>query len=135
MFPDGISLMANKITAVWVDADQRFAFGIGGPGAVEVDQEQFAALMAAQSSGKVIGRGEDGMPCLSDPPAPLPPSKDEVEAARLRAYADPLTGSDRYFAEAQRESLLGNVEAADAAKALGMARFAEIQAEYPWPAE
>lgn len=64
-----------------------------------------------------------------------PPTREQVEAARLRAYADPITGSDRYFAEAQRESLLGNVEAADAAKALGMARFAEIQAEYPWPAE
>ncbi len=69
-------------------------------------------------------------------PAPPPaPSRAEVEAARLRAYADPLTGSDRYFAEAQRETLLGHAEAADAAKALGMARFAEIQAENPWPAE
>lgn len=68
-----------------------------------------------------------------DPPSP--PTREEVESSRLRAYADPLTGSDRYFAEAQREGLLGNTEAADAAKALGMARFAEIQAEYPWPAE
>lgn len=69
-------------------------------------------------------------------PAPLPaPTRAEVEAARLRAYADPLTGSDRYFAEAQRETLLGNTEAAEAAKALGLARFAEIQAEYPWPSE
>ncbi|WID41937.1 tail protein [Pseudomonas phage PG1] len=68
-------------------------------------------------------------------PPPVPPTRDEVEAARLRAYADPLTGSDRYFAEAQRESLLGNAEAAESAKLLGLARFAEIQAEYPWPAE
>lgn len=64
-----------------------------------------------------------------------PPSRDEIEVARLRAYADPLTGSDRYFAEAQREGLLGNAEAAESAKALGMARFAEIQAEYLWPTE
>lgn len=64
-----------------------------------------------------------------------PPTRDEVERMRLRAYADPITGSDRYFAEAQRESLLGNAEAAEAAKALGMARFAEIQADNPWPAE
>lgn len=64
-----------------------------------------------------------------------PPSRDEIEAQRLRAYADPLTGSDRYFAEAQREGLLGNDEAADSAKALGMARFAEIQSQYPWPDE
>ncbi|MBS9758428.1 hypothetical protein GOY11_21385 [Pseudomonas aeruginosa] len=67
---------------------------------------------------------------------PAPPlNREQVEEQRLRAYADPLIGSDRYFAEAQRESLLGNAEAAEAAKALGLARFAEIQAEYPWPAE
>ena len=66
---------------------------------------------------------------------PPPPTREQVEAQRLRAYADPITGSDRYFAEAQRESLLGNAEAAEAAKALGLSRFAEIQAEYPWPAE
>lgn len=65
----------------------------------------------------------------------IPPTRQEAEVARLRAYADPLTGSDRYFAEAQRESLMGNEEAAEAAKALGMARFAEIQAENPWPTE
>jgi hypothetical protein len=64
-----------------------------------------------------------------------PPTRAQVEAQRLRAYAEPLTGSDRYFAEAQREALIGNAEAAEAAKALGLARFAEIQAEYPWPAE
>ncbi|HFT8653748.1 TPA: hypothetical protein ACGSS8_005481 [Pseudomonas aeruginosa] len=69
-----------------------------------------------------------------NPPA-FPLTREQVEAQRLRAYAEPLTGSDRYFAEAQRETLLGNAEAADAAKALGMARFAEIQAEFPWPAE
>lgn len=68
-------------------------------------------------------------------PPPPPVTREQVEEQRLRAYADPLAGSDRYFAEAQRESLLGNAEAADAAKALGMARFAEIQAEFPWPAE
>lgn len=62
-----------------------------------------------------------------------PPTRGQVEASRLRAYAEPITGSDRYFAEAQRETLLGNTEAAEAAKTLGMARFAEIQAQLPWP--
>lgn len=77
--------------------------------------------------------GDKWLPPL--PPEAIKLTRDQVEASRLRAYADPITGSDRYFAEAQRESLLGNAEAADAAKALGMARFAAIQAEYPWPAE
>ena len=62
-------------------------------------------------------------------------TREAVEAARLRAYADPLTGSDRYFAEANREALMGNQGAADAAKAAGVARFAEIQAAHPWPPE
>ncbi|WP_313226269.1 hypothetical protein [Stutzerimonas chloritidismutans] len=66
------------------------------------------------------------------PPEP-PQARVQVETLRLRAYADPLTGSDRHFAEAQRESLMGNHEAAEAAKVAGMLRFAEIQAEYPWP--
>jgi hypothetical protein len=71
------------------------------------------------------------VPGLVTPPL----TREEIEELRLRAYADPVMGSDRYFAEAQRESLLGNAAAAESAKALGMARFAEIQAEYPWPAE
>lgn len=62
-------------------------------------------------------------------------SRADIEALRLKAYADPLTGSDRYFAEAQRESLLGHADTAEAAKAKGLARFAEIQHEYPWPEE
>lgn len=68
------------------------------------------------------------------PPA-VPRTRAEVEALRLRAYAEPITGSDRYFAEAQRESLLGNPEGAETAKRLGLERFAAIQTEYPWPAE
>jgi len=86
------------------------------------------------SSAVAPGWTYDGQ-TFAAPAPPLPPTRGEVEGARLRAYADPLRGSDRYFAEAQRESLLGNAEAAEVAKALGMARFAEIQAEFPWPVE
>lgn len=103
--------------------------------AVEITQAQYIALLEGLAEGKLIAANAEGRPVLSDPPPLPPPTALEVEAARLRAYADPLIGSDRYFAEAQRESLLGNAEAAEAAKALGLARFAEIQAEYPWPAE
>lgn len=103
--------------------------------AVQIDDARYLAVLANPEPGKIRSHDADGLPILIDPPPPSPPSREQVEAARLRAYADPLTGSDRYFAEAQRESLLGNAEAADAAKALGMARFAEIQAENPWPTE
>lgn len=91
--------------------------------------------------GRIIGAFANAQPGIAEEwvdgadVEPVPPSREEVEAARLRAYSDPITGSDRYFAEAQRESLLGNAEAAEAAKALGLARFAEIQADNPWPAE
>lgn len=104
-------------------------------GMVEITPEEIAELRAGEDQGKAIDWGDDGCPFLCDPPPPPPPTREQVEASRLRAYADPLTGSDRYFAEAQRESLLGNAEAAEAAKALGLARFAEIQAGNPWPAE
>ena len=78
---------------------------------------------------------QSGLFVAPPPAAPIVRAREAVEASRLIAYANPISGSDRYFAEAQRESLLGNAEAAEAAKALGMARFAEIQAANPWPAE
>lgn len=85
----------------------------------------------------VVPSAPDDARCiwLGDSWGPVIMTRAEIEAHRLRAYADPLTGSDRYFAEAQRESLLGNNDAAAAAKAAGLARFAEIQAKYPWPDE
>lgn len=103
--------------------------------AVEVTTEERAALLEGEALGHVIAVSPAGRPVLENPAPPAPPTREQIEAQRLRAYADPLIGSDRYFAEAQRESLLGNVEAAEAAKARGLARFAEIQAEYPWPVE
>lgn len=58
----------------------------------------------------------------------------QVESARLLAYANPITGSDRYFAEAVRlQSTGAPQEEIDAANAAGVKRYSEIQAEYPWP--
>lgn len=103
--------------------------------AVAITEERYQAVIANPPPGKIRDHDDFGLPILIDPPPPPPPTREQIEAQRLRAYADPLTGSDRYFAEAQREGLLGNAEAAESAKLLGLARFAEIQAEYPWPAE
>lgn len=67
-----------------------------------------------------------------NPPA-AQPTRDQIESQRLRAYADPLTGSDRYFAEAVRLQATGALQdEIDAANAAGAQRYAEIQAEYPW---
>lgn len=105
------------------------------PDAVPISAERYDEVIANPVPGKIRDHDADGLPILIDPPPPPAPTREQIEASRLRAYGHPITGSDRYFAEAQRENLLGNAEAAEAAKALGMARFAEIQAEYPWPAE
>ena len=102
--------------------------------AVEVSSSHRAALLAGEASGKIIVAGEGGLPILIDPPPPPASTREQIEAQRLRAYADPLTGSDRYFAEAARLQVMGaTAEEIDAAKAAGAARYAEIQAQYPWP--
>ena len=64
-------------------------------------------------------------------PEPLPVTREEVEALRLRAYADPLTGSDRYFAEAQRMQVMSE-DGWEVVRAAGVARFEAIQSLYPW---
>ena len=56
-----------------------------------------------------------------------------VEAQRLAAYANQLTGSDRHFAEAVRLEAVGDTAGAEAARAAGLARHEEIRLQYPWP--
>jgi len=124
----------THVYAKWVDDDSRFAFSLVDNGGYKLTLDERDALIAGEAGGLCIVPDASGRPVLQEQ---LPPRLTwlQVESARLRAYAEPITGSDRYFAEAQRESLLGNAEAAEAAKALGLARFAEIQAANPWPAD
>lgn len=65
--------------------------------------------------------------------SPLP-SRERIEAIRLRAYADPLTGSDRLFAQSTRMEVMGEPGHGDV-RAQAIARFTEIQAQHPWPAK
>lgn len=103
--------------------------------AVEITVAEHAALLEGQSRGKVIVADANGRPALQDPAPPEPPTREQIEALRLRAYADPLTGSDRHFAEVARLQAMGADQAEiDAAKAAGEARYVEIQVQYPWPA-
>lgn len=62
-----------------------------------------------------------------------PPSREGIEAIRLRAYANPLTGSDRLFSESKRMQIMGE-EGHEDVLARAIARFEEIQAQYPWKA-
>lgn len=62
------------------------------------------------------------------------PSHVEIESLRLLAYADAVSGSDRYFAEALRLQAMGASEnEIETVRAAGLGRYAEIQAAYPWP--
>jgi hypothetical protein len=67
---------------------------------------------------------------------PMVPSRDQVEAQRLHAYADAVTGSDRFFAEVSRLTATnGPSDEIAAAQLAGVNRYAEIQAQFPWPAK
>lgn len=85
--------------------------------------------------------GPDDLVSMSDKeidahlnPAPITPSLRDIEEFRLKAYAEPLTGSDRLFSESTRMQIMGEVgfeEVRDRA----ISRFEEIQAQHPWPAK
>lgn len=63
-------------------------------------------------------------------------TKGQVEELRLIAYANPISGCDRYFAEVmslQAEGFTASSVEVKEAKAKGLARKLEIQALYPYP--
>lgn len=74
--------------------------------------------------------GEDWL--VVTKPDDLDERKVQIQKQRQVAYADPLTGSDRLFAEAYRMSVMGEL-GTDQVKADAIARFSEIQQELPWP--
>lgn len=60
------------------------------------------------------------------------PTREQIEASRLRAYADPINGSDRHFAEATRMKTMGE-EGWESVFEVGARRYIEIKDEWPWP--
>ncbi len=102
-------------------------------GVIEITEATHGALLEGQTQGKRMKVNADGSPELVDPPPPLPPSMDDVARARRLAYADPDTGSDRFFAEATRLRAAGDNAGAQAAEASGEARYEAIRADLPWP--
>lgn len=102
-------------------------------GAVEVDESLW--LRITQELDGVWKQSVDGV--VSKHPLPeLQPNqytREEIETLRLRAYADPLTGSDRFFAEAQRMEVMGESDWQHV-RGAGVQRFNEIQNEFPWAA-
>lgn len=84
--------------------------------------------------GKMRGHNSEGGPGWVDMPSPPDETKSSIETKRIRAYVDPITGSDRIFAEAMRMQIMGE-EGYEEVRARAVARFEEIQAHYPWPAK
>ena len=58
---------------------------------------------------------------------------EDTNRRRLAEYADPVSGSDRFFAEANRLEAQGMQADAAAARAAGVTRYEEIKAKHPWP--
>lgn len=55
-----------------------------------------------------------------------------TQEKRQIAYADPINGSDRLFAEASRMKLMSE-DSWEENQAEAIARYEEIKAAYPWP--
>ncbi|MGL6150383.1 MAG: hypothetical protein ACRC1N_04160 [Aeromonas sobria] len=101
--------------------------------AVKITAEYHSELMQGQSEGLSIVADSTGLPVLVRPQQVVL-SKSEIETMRIAAYADPITGSDRYFNEAARMQTMGE-DGWEDAKNAGIARYQEIQQQYPWPEE
>lgn len=92
-------------------------------------------------SGKITGKFSLVQPGYaeewvdeSDPQLlPPPPTREDVERDRLKAYADAVTGSDRYAAEAVAERVQGRTKEAEAAERNLVVRRNEIKKANPWP--
>lgn len=88
--------------------------------AVEITNDEHAALLAGQSEGKIIAADANGFPVLQDPPEPTAEQiAAAVTAARASAYA---AESDPLFFKAQR---------GEATMDEWLAKVAEIKARFP----
>lgn len=101
---------------------------------VELTDIEYASLSEGISSGMVVVLGANGRPSLASQPSSPPPTTESINESRLRAYADPVNGSDRLFAEASRMQVMGE-PGFEEVRIRAVARFEEIQAKYPWPSK
>ena len=99
--------------------------------AVEVDASLWPRLVSETDGVWVL---DPKGTIFKQPSSPAVRTREIVEHLRLSAYADPVLGSDRYFAEASRMQMMGE-PGWEVLKERGIARFNEIQALYPWSEE
>jgi len=99
----------------------------------EIPDDLYQALMAGNAEGKNIVPGKDGLPTLASLELSVDEKNKFIELKRLNAYANPITGSDRFFAEASSLSATGATqEEIDKVVSQGKARYEEIKSQYPW---
>lgn len=89
-------------------------------------------LINGRLVGAIVENGEWIGGCWQGDPEPEV-TREQVEQARLMAYANPITGSNRHFIEALCLDSAGDIQGAKAARAAGILRYEQIKAEIPWP--
>lgn len=97
--------------------------------AIEISDELFNRMMCEDDGVWTLKSNGDITKSLK---SEVPVTREEIERQRLAAYAHPYTGSDRYFAEANRMQEMGE-PGWEAVKEQAIARFKELQALFPWP--
>lgn len=96
--------------------------------AVKVDEKLWERLISEDDGVWTLVNGA----IIKQPRPETAPSIEVVERQRLAAYADAEMGSDRFFAEAARMQAM-NEPGWEAVREKAIARFREIQTQFPWP--
>ena len=99
---------------------------------IELSDEDYEYLFEGITRGMRAELDANENPVLIPALEPPPLSKEEVEANRVRAYAHPVTGTDRLFSEVLRMQTMGEADW-EAVRDKAIGRFNEIQALLPWP--
>lgn len=99
--------------------------------AIRVTDEDWKKIIDTSLGDWMINKsGKISFIPRDDPPLTF----QDIERFRIIAYSDPISGSDRLFSEAVRMQIMGE-EGYEEVRARAVARFEEIQAQYPWPAK
>lgn len=97
---------------------------------VELGIDIYEELRDALSRGMTLSVGPSGEPVTVEQ-IPVGRTDEEIVSARRFAYADPESGSDRYFSKAVRLDAMGE-SGADVERQKGVARYLEIKESLPY---
>ncbi|ASN71465.1 hypothetical protein GHO45_25590 [Pseudomonas sp. FSL R10-0765] len=101
---------------------------------IALSEEDYRYLFDGITRGMRAVLDENQKPILIAAPQAPPLTQEAVEANRMRAYAHPITGTDRLFSEVLRMQNMGESDW-EAVRDKAIERFNEIQVQFPWPEE